>query len=89
MESPQRSLNWRNILKRANSLGIVLFGVLLAGAGVLFLLLGLLGWDNIGIRAMVSMLLSPLVVGIVFGFSWLAMRAASQTTPDNGNATDE
>lgn len=88
MGSPQRSINWADIIKRANTLGMILFIGLLAIAGLLFLLLDVIGWEGTAIRALVAMLLSPLIVGILFSIGWLALRASQQAAPDSDETND-
>lgn len=68
------------ILKQANKLVLWLLGALIGIAVVVFFLFDAIGWGGTGVRAMVAMLVSPLIVIVLAGGAWLYWRAGEPTT---------
>lgn len=76
MGNSSSPINMLSVLKRANVVGIVLFFSFLAVAGLLYLVMGLIGWDNAGLRALAAMFLSPLLLGGLMLGAWLLWRSS-------------
>lgn len=68
-----------NMLKRANSLAMMLLVVLALTAAALFVILDALGWSSTGVQAMIALLVAPLLLSIVAGGGWLVWRAGENT----------
>lgn len=90
MSTPdKRPLSTMDILKRANTLGIGLFAGLLVCAGLLFVFLGVVGYDDTGIRALISLLLSPMIIAVIFGVGWMIVKGANSNPIPQSDDQDE
>ncbi len=78
-------LNWSNILKRANTLGMLIFVGLLVIAGIIFALLDLIGWQNTSVQALVALLVSPIIMAVLVGVGWLVLRSLTQDSTGDTN----
>ena len=86
-ESPS-SVNIFSILKKANMIGLGLFIAFLLVAAVLYFLMGLIGWDSSGLRAMAALFISPLLLGGLGGMAWLVWRSGQETQGTASNDED-
>jgi hypothetical protein len=77
---PSTRLLTLDALKRANSLALTLLVVLAITAFGLFMVLDALGWGTTGVRAMVALLVAPLILIVLAGGAWLFWRAGDHTT---------
>ncbi len=62
------------VLTKANLLGIGLLILFAIGAGMVYLLLGLTGWDG-AVRILAALLASPFIVSSILAFWWLSRRS--------------
>lgn len=63
-----------DVITKANLLGMGLLALFTVGAGLIYLLLGLTGWEG-GVRILVALLISPVVVSLILGSWWILRRA--------------
>ncbi len=95
MTSPQKPpdiVTPRAILK-ANLIGVSLLFLFVVSAGIVYLLMGLIGWEAGAARILLAMMVGPFIVGIGFGLWWRSihtrLHAPDKTPPiQQGDSID-
>lgn len=93
MNDPVNPLGW-SVWKRGARLGLIWAVLFFAMTGVVFALMGVLGWSTAA-RAICAMLIGPLLASAVIGAWWLTRRPvfaealqageAAPREPEDGN----
>ncbi len=73
-----------DVWRRGAQLGLQLFGVFALVAGLVYAGMGLLGWAGTT-RALVAMLVGPLMGSVVIALWWLARRPMLMPDPETSD----